>query len=140
MQQATWLSAGAVCHDMDAELFKKSIAPMLRANGFKRTGATWRNAQAESIAVLSVHKSRWGSGDFAVNLGIYFRALGNDASPTDNRCHVQFRLYPDEPSAVVAMALTWFRDRADLRKAAKLEASEAAKGLVYKEVRAADAT
>jgi hypothetical protein len=61
---------------MNAETFIKAIAPLLKAHGFKKSNATWRRIQSESIAVLNVQKSPWGGGDYYINLGTYFFTLG----------------------------------------------------------------
>jgi hypothetical protein len=120
---------------VDAESFKKSVTPLLKAHGFKKSNATWRKSSDESVAVFDVQKSPWGDGTYYVNLGTYFRALGNDASPTENKCHVQVRLAAEEPSAVVAAAVDWFNARASLEDAAKLAETDSRKGLVFKELR-----
>jgi hypothetical protein len=120
---------------MDAESFKKAVHPLLKADGFKRSGATWRREQGESIAVLNIQKSQWGGGHYYVNLGAYFHALGDELSPTENKCHVRVRLDIEDPSRVVAAALEWFKARATLRSAASLAESDSKKGLVFRELR-----
>ncbi|WP_161966132.1 DUF4304 domain-containing protein [Steroidobacter cummioxidans] len=125
---------------MDAEYFKKSIAPLLKSGGFKRYGTTWRRDQVESIAVFNVQKSQWGGGIFYVNLGTYFRSLGDDALPTENKCHVRVRLDIEDPGKVAANALSWFAARAVLRDAALLAEEDSKRGLVFKEVRRAVVT
>jgi hypothetical protein len=125
---------------MDAEDFKKAIAPILKSAGFKRSGATWRKDQMESIAVLNVQKSQWGGGVFYINLGTYFRVLGDNESPTENKCHVRVRLEVEEPNKVAAQAIAWFSARAALRDAALLAEEDSKRGLVFKEVRCAAVT
>jgi len=129
-----------MCQTVDAESFKKAVHPLLKAHGFKRSSATWRRDQNESIAVFNVQKSPWDRGTYYANIGTYFRALGNDPSPTENRCHVQVRLEIKEPSAVVAAAIKWFQARSELQSAATLAESDSKKGLVFKELRHAAAT
>jgi hypothetical protein len=129
-----------MCPTMDAEELKKALRPLLKAHGFVRHGATWRRVHAESIAVFNVQKSQWGGDVFYINLGIYFRALGVDASPTENKCHVRVRLDIDTPSKVVEAAVAWFKARATLRDAALLAKEDSKKGLVVKEVRHAAIT
>jgi hypothetical protein len=125
---------------MDAELFIETVQPLLKAYGFKKSNATWRKDQGESIAVFNVQKSQWGGGRYYVNIGTYFRALGNDASPTENNCHVIVRLEVQEPSLVVAAAMAWFESRASLKSAALLAETDSKKGLVFKELRNAAVT
>ena len=88
---------------MKAESFKTAVNPLLKTHGFKKSGATWRRHQPESIAVFNVQKSQWGDG-YYVNIGMYFGALGKDRAPTENKCHVRMRLEVTNPSKVVAMA------------------------------------
>ena len=120
---------------MDVESFKAAVAPLLKAGHFKKTGATWRREQEESSAVFNVQKSPWGGGVYYVNLGVYFRALGTEVAPTENRCHVQRRLDVDEPPSVVAEAVSWFDARNTLVDARLLAESDSKKGLVFKELR-----
>ena len=120
---------------MNAETFIKAIAPLLKSHGFKKSNATWRRVQSESIAVLNVQKSPWGSGDYYINLGTYFLALGSLTSPTANQCHVQVRLALAEPTVVLDGALSWFAARESLDDASRLADSDSRKGLVFKEVR-----
>jgi len=71
---------------------QKYLSIPLKANGFRKAGATWRKSCADAICVVNLQGSQWGSNDFYVNLGVYFTALGNNASPTEYRCHVRARL------------------------------------------------
>ena len=120
---------------MDAESFKEAVHPLLKAYGFKKSNATWRKSQVESIAVFNVQKSPWGDGSFYVNLGTYFHALGDQLSPTENKCHVQVRLEIKDPSKAVQAAIEWFQARAELQSAKSFAESDAKKGLVFKELR-----
>lgn len=120
---------------MIAESFILAISPLLKEYGFKKSNATWRRTQSESVAVLNVQKSPWGGGDHYVNLGVYFLALGSMTNPTENKCHIQMRLAIENPLQVVENAMSWFSARAYLRDAAQLADSDSKKGLVFKEVR-----
>jgi hypothetical protein len=120
---------------LDAESFKVAIGPLLKSHRFKKSGATWRREQAESIAVFNVQKSSWGGGTYYLNLGVYFRAIGTESAPTENRCHVQVRLEVAEPSAVAAEAISWFDSRSTLADARVLAEADSKKGLVFKELR-----
>jgi hypothetical protein len=125
------LGSNVIQVDMDAESFVKAVCPQLKAHGFRKSNATWRKEQGESVAVFNVQKSSWGGGTYYVNVGAYFHALGDDASPTENKCHVQLRLEVEDPSAVVAKAIEWFQARTLLREAALLAEADAKKGLVF---------
>lgn len=122
---------------MDAETFIQTIAPLMKAQGFKKSNATWRRSGPESIAVFNVQTSPWGGGVYYVNVGIYFPDLGSLLAPTENKCHVQRRLDVEAPSLVVAKAIDWFRERARLSDAARLAEADAKQGLVFKEVKSA---
>lgn len=125
---------------MDADLFIQDIGPLLKQSGFKKSNSTWLKDQGESIAVFNVQKSQWGAGTFYINLGVYFRAYGDEASPTENKCHVRVRVPVEEASAVVAAAVDWFGARVSLQDAAILAEADSKKGLVAKELRNAAAT
>jgi hypothetical protein len=120
---------------MDAESFKVSVHPLLKTHGFKRNGATWRREQDESIAVFNVQKSGWGDGVFYINIGVYFRAIGPEVAPPENRCHVRTRLQVGEPSIVETIAISWFDARATLAQASALSEQDSKHGLVFKAVR-----
>ena len=127
--------------ELSAEDYKRALGPLLKALGFKRSSSTWRKDQEESIAVLNIQKSSWGGGTYYVNIGVYFRALGSESAPTENRCHVQTRLEPPPaPADAVEKAAHWFRARATLSQAARLATADANNGLVFKEVRDAAPT
>jgi hypothetical protein len=120
---------------LDAEAFLKAVHPLLKSQDFKRSNSTWRKIRDESIAVFNVQKSSWGGGVYYVNVGVYFCVLGDDLSPTENKCHVRLRLELGDPSAVVSTALEWFQARSTFRAAAALAESDSRKGLVFKELR-----
>ncbi len=120
---------------MDPENFVKFLSPLLRERGFKKSSMTWRKDQGESVAVLNVQRSQWDKADYYVNLGLYFRALGEDKSPTENKCHVRVRLPVEEPSTVVSKADEWFLERAMYQEAANLAAFDSEHGMVVKELK-----
>lgn len=122
---------------MNAESFIQALAPLLKARGFKKSNATWRRGQDESVAVLNIQKSPWGSGDYYVNLGVYFFAFGELTAPTEYQCHVRRRLDVEAPQEVVDKAMAWFDARARLADAARLAQADANHGLVAWQVRAA---
>ena len=125
-------------HNMDAETFIKAVSPLLKQHGFKKSNATWRKNQGESVAVFNIQKSQWGGGACYVNLGAYFCEFGTDSSPTENKCHVRARLRVGKPQTVVSAAIQWFEARALLQDARKLADHDSKKGLVSKELRSAD--
>jgi len=70
---------------------QQALAPALKQRGFKKSGATWRRGSGDAIEVLNLQGSQWGPS-FYVNLGVYFRALGDRDQPTEYQCHVRTRL------------------------------------------------
>jgi len=125
---------------MDADLFIKTINPLLKAEGFKKAGPTWRRDQDESIAVFNVQKSQWGGGSYYINIGTYFHKFGTETAPTENKCHVRMRLDVGEPSNVFSKAMEWFQNRASIQNAALLAEADSKKGLVAKELHNVTAT
>ena len=125
---------------MDSEAFIKAISPLLKQQGFTKSNTTWRKTQGESTAVFNVQKSQWDSTNYYINLGVYFRAFGNDTSPTENKCHVRVRLPIEEPKVMISNAMAWFQARASLQDAAMLAEADSTKGVVFKELRSASAT
>lgn len=124
---------------MDAESFIAAVGPLLKPEGFKKSNATWRKEQGESVAVFNVQKSAWGGETYYVNIGTYFHELGSDPLPTENKCHVRVRLEVEEPAAVVAAAMEWFQSRATLKGAALSADADSKKGLVFHAVRSSNA-
>ena len=108
---------------------------ILKQNGFKKSNLTWRKENQKSIFVFNVQKSSWGGDRFYANIGVYFKSLGNEINPTENRCHVQTRIPTDCFESAVLSALGWFENRKFLADAKKLADSDSLKGLVHKDLR-----
>lgn len=70
---------------------QRGLAPVLKARGFAKSGATWRKRNDETIGDLNLQGSAWGPL-FYVNLGIFFRALGDRDRPSECHCHIRTRL------------------------------------------------
>jgi hypothetical protein len=75
----------------NSKRMQRGLAPALKARGFAKTGATWRKQNDETVRVFNIQGSAWGP-HFYVNLGIYFRALGDRDRPRENHCHIRTRL------------------------------------------------
>lgn len=56
------------------ELLKQDFFPVLRADGFKGSGTTFRRVQADRIDVVNVQGSRYG-GQCCVNVAVHFPFL-----------------------------------------------------------------
>jgi hypothetical protein len=70
---------------------QRALAPALKLRGFKKSGATWRKESGDAIGVLNLQGSQWGPS-FYLNLGVYFRALGDGDQPPESHCHIRTRL------------------------------------------------
>ena len=70
---------------------QQAVAPALKQHGFKKAGATWRKLGDKAIGVLNLQGSQFGPS-FYINLGVYFRALGDRDQPAEVDCHVRTRL------------------------------------------------
>lgn len=67
------------------------FAPILKAQGFKKDGATWRKYYPETIGVVNIQGSQWGP-QFYVNLGVLFRDMDQNEKPREYHCHIRLRL------------------------------------------------
>lgn len=70
--------------------FAATMAPIFKAHGFRKSGATWHRDAHRLIQVFNIQKSQWGD-QFYLNVGIYLRDLGDEPRPTEYRCHVRCR-------------------------------------------------
>ncbi len=73
--------------DVPTEVFRE----WGKANGFKRSGTTLHRDQADTIAVVNLQGSQYG-GRYYLNVALWLKALGDDARPRENKCHVRTRL------------------------------------------------
>jgi hypothetical protein len=121
--------------NVTADEFIAQIKPELKLSGYKKYNQTWRKNNKESISVFNVQKSQWDDCSFYVNVGVYYKKLGNDLKPTENLCHVQSRINTDDWGTVVITALSWLRQRESLSDAKLLAEDDSKKGLVVKELR-----
>jgi hypothetical protein len=78
------------------ELLKRDFSPLLRADGFKGSGTTFRLIRDEAIQVINIQGSRYG-GQCCFNLGLHYSFLptaGNRplADPKKlKECECEFR-------------------------------------------------
>src|SRR5262249_12249797 len=56
------------------QLLKCGLSPLLRAEGFKGTGATFRRMKGERIDIVNIQGSRYG-GECCVNVAVHFSFL-----------------------------------------------------------------
>jgi hypothetical protein len=59
------------------QLLKRDFSPLLRADGFKGSGKTFRRVKGERIDVINVQGSRYG-GQGCVNLAVHFFFLPSE--------------------------------------------------------------
>jgi hypothetical protein len=79
-----------------------SLVPALQAAGYRKSGRTWRRTGPSSVRVVNVQGSSWNSGDsgqFTINLGLYFPALAplvgwghTTENPTEPACQIRRRI------------------------------------------------
>ena len=83
-------------------VIRDGAAPLMKREGFKKSGRNFLKVDAESIAVLNVQASMsnfGATGKFTINLGRYFssvaRAMGDPdlrGSPKEYNCHLRQRI------------------------------------------------
>jgi Domain of unknown function (DUF4304) len=66
--------------------------------GFRKKGSSWYCHEPQAILVIDPQKSQYGAQYF-LNLGIYWRALGAETSPREERCHMRGRISSIVPAA-----------------------------------------
>lgn len=69
-----------------------ALAPIMRANGYRKRGLTWHKQQMDTILVFHGEKSRWGNDQYFFECGIYLRSLGDDLTPIYYLCHIRANL------------------------------------------------
>jgi hypothetical protein len=85
---------------------KAAMAPVLREAGFRVQSTTWHKSCQDTILVVNLQGSRWGSR-YYVNLAVWVRALGEALKPKEYQCHVRCRAtsLPSEETARLEQAL-----------------------------------
>ena len=76
----------------------KALAQTLKPLGFKKRNATWHRETADTIQTVNVQGSQWGS-EYYLNVGTYIRALGEELTPPEYRCHIRSRIHLSDRSA-----------------------------------------
>lgn len=67
------------------------FAPSLKALGFKKKARTWTRETQEAFQLVNLQKSQFGEQVY-VNVAVYLKALGEETSPPEHRCHIRARL------------------------------------------------
>jgi hypothetical protein len=71
--------------------FKKAFGDAMKVVGFARKGQSWFKNGGDSTVVLNLQKSDFDD-KYYVNFGVWLKALGDVAFPSENKCHIQARL------------------------------------------------
>ena len=79
--------------------FQLAFIDELKARGFRKAGPTWRKPAGDAITVFNLQGSQFGPSVY-VNLGVYFRPLGELERPNEYQCHLRARLSILVPDAV----------------------------------------
>lgn len=60
-------------------------------NGFIKINGSWYYTGIEAILIISPQKSQYGN-QYYINLGVYFRSLGEKNTPKVSECHINGRV------------------------------------------------
>ena len=84
------------------QIIKEGLAPLLKKEGFKKTGHNFYRELSNRTEVLNIQASRWNEkseGEFTVNLGVYFpeiahitEAIPFKGMPKEYNCTVNKRI------------------------------------------------
>lgn len=81
------------------DFLKQNFSPLLRAEGFKGSGTSFRRIQGETIHIIDIQGSKWG-GECCVNLAVHFLFLPTTiGQPVDQKklrhsaCEFRSRLH-----------------------------------------------
>lgn len=82
------------------DYLKQNFSPLLRADGFKGSGTTFRRAKGELIQIINIQGSKWG-GECCVNLAVHFlflpttigRPVGDHKKLRHSECEFRSRLH-----------------------------------------------
>lgn len=88
---------------IDKETSKKSIAVPLEVAGFVKKGQSWYFDGKDAIVVVNLQKYNFDELYF-INMGIWLKALGENAFPQENLCHIYLRaeaLFPDQGELIL---------------------------------------
>lgn len=78
---------------IDKQTFKNSIGAPLEMAGFVKKGYSWYLKGNEVIVVANLEKIDMFSWEqYAINIGFWLKALGNEEYPPYNHCHMYYRL------------------------------------------------
>jgi Domain of unknown function (DUF4304) len=67
-----------------------ALEDVLSPAGFSSKGDSWFRRMDETVEVVNLQKSQYGR-QYYLNYGIWFRALGEESFPKEERCHIRLR-------------------------------------------------
>jgi hypothetical protein len=65
----------------------KAVGPY----GFNKNGLTWQRNNKIAFDVIGIQLERYSSG-ISINIGVYFKNLGNETNPIEEMCHLRTSL------------------------------------------------
>ena len=74
-----------------ADIIERTLKPILRAHGYKKTRRTWHKEVEGICCVFNLQKSQW-SNLYYINLAVGVREIGLPPHPKEYECHVRGRL------------------------------------------------
>ncbi len=74
-----------------AKDLERLLAGILKPEGFRKKGRTWRLDAPETVAVINLQRSQW-SESYYLNLGVLIKELKNIAEPKEYQCQFRERL------------------------------------------------
>ena len=84
------------------DLVKTLYAP-LKTAGFKKRSLSWYLDGKDTVVIVNLQRSNW-SKDYYINIGIWLKALGNEAFPKHYKCPMDWRveeLFPEERELII---------------------------------------
>ena len=73
------------------KLLHNVIAQAITPVGFKKKGSAWYCQEAEAVLVISPQRSQYGLR-YYLNLGVYWRILGEKMTPKVRECQLRSRI------------------------------------------------
>ncbi|MEW6747808.1 MAG: DUF4304 domain-containing protein [Planctomycetota bacterium] len=67
-----------------------ALEDVLGPAGFSRKGDSWLRRTDEVVEVVNLQKSQYGN-QYYLNYGLWLCALGEDAFPKEEKCHIRMR-------------------------------------------------
>lgn len=72
-------------------ILRATFDDFAKAAGFTKKSGTWCRRQHETIAVLELQKSQYGS-QYYVNVALWLLEIGEASCPKEHACHLRSRL------------------------------------------------